>query len=348
MHQPRISHLGPQVPGEGGTPPLPYLTLSRRVTHPPFTRLEPLDGPRRPLRKKLYPSRDVFEAFITDRERFVWRCEVTEEHNVQRVRPGGRDESWSAEEFMGRFQEAFQNPRKNENYIFLFKENRDEAYPSDSIWLVIKERSGKVVINLNNPALLEMCDEELSARIISEALAEENNLFKTFCIKGNLDLMKTFVKNGVSLNAIYDHCWSPLQLTIQYGHVEAAAWLIECGCDMLRVSTDGKYALGMAVEHGHLELLKLMKKAGCPFEEETYENMNIETPMMLAMMHQHKHIVEWMVGPNGYRTIRDAKKFGRRKNKKGPGMFETVSGYYPRVWGVTTGVDENIRDPVYS
>lgn len=366
MFQPKISHLGPRAKGEGGgavagTPSLPYLCYSRRVTVPAYTVMEHRDGPKKPQRKKLYPSTQKFEIFVTDRIAKVWKCDITAaEHNIDRKRPGGRDESWLPEDFMDKFQQAFQFPTENELYMFLFKENPD----SGALTLTIKERSGKVMIIYNNPALLERYEggrvEEVeieeggrkeratAEEIIAAALAEENSLFRTYCIKGHLDLIKLFVKNGVSIDALYAECWSPLQLSIQYGHEEVSKWLILKGCDLLRVSSDGRYALGMVVAAGNLELLQLMVKRGLELDEETYENMNIETPMMLATLHGHKHIVEWMCGPKGYRTVREAKKFGKRNTTKGSGMFETVEGYYPQVWGVTAGVDDGIKEGMYA
>jgi hypothetical protein len=346
MYQPKMSHLGPQVAGEeGGTPSIPYLAFSRRVTVPPYTEMEHRDGPKKPMRKKLYPSREKIDIFVTDRGSNVWKCEVTaEQHNINRKRPGGRDETWPDEEFLVKFQQAFQFPTKNEYYIFLFKENPD----SDSLTLNIKERSGKVVINYNNPAVLEKCGEQQAGQVLAAALAEENNLFRTYCMQGRFDLIKLFVKNGVSIDAIYDDCWSPLQFTIQYGHEEISKWLILRGCDLLRVSPDGRYPLGMVVEQGSLDLLKLLARQGVQLHEETYENMDIETPMMLATLHQHKHIVEWMCGPQGYRTLREAKKVGPRNTSKGTTMFETVEGHYPQVWGVTAGVDDGIREGMYA
>lgn len=339
-----MSHLGPQVVGEGGTPSIPYLCYSRRMTVPSYTQMELRDGPKRPMRKKLYPSREKFEIFVTDRVDRVWRCDVTaEDHNINRKRPGGRDETWSEEDFLVKFQEAFHFPTKNEFYIFLFKEIPD----SDALTLTIKERSGKVVINFNNPAVLERCDPGETEKALLGALAEENNLFRTYCINGNFELIKLFVKNGVSIDALYEECWSPLQFTIQYGHVEISKWFILRGCDLLRVSPDARYALGMVVEAGSLDLLKLLVKRGVEIDEETYANMDIETPMMLATMHQHKHIVEWMCGPGGYRTVREAKKVGPRNTSKGTTMFETIEGHYPQVWGVTAGVDDGIQEGLY-
>ena len=344
MYQPKMSHLGPQVPGENGTPPVPYLCYSRRVIVPAYTVMEHLDGPKKPMRKKLYPKTEKFVIYVTDRESMVWTCDITpEKHNIRRQRPGGRDETWPADEFMKKFQMAFQFPRDNEYYIFLFKEMTD----SDEITLVIKEREGKVVINYNNPAVLERCNDDMAGEILAEALAEENNLFRTYCIKGNFDLIKIFVRNGVSIDAIYDHCWSPLQFVIHYGHYDIATWLICKGCNLHRVSPDGKYALGMVIEVGNLDLLKLLVKEGVEIDEETYDNMDIETPMMLATMHGHRHIVEWMCGPTGYRTLRDAKKHGKRSTKKGTTMFETIEGYYPKVWGVTDGVDDGIEEKMF-
>lgn len=345
MFQPKMSHLGPQVAGENGTPPIPYLCYSRRVTVPAYTTMEPRDGPKKPLRKLLHPATLKFQVYVTDREGAVWKCGITaEHHNMNRKRPGGRDETWPEEEFLDKFQRAFQRPTENEHYIFLFKEQPDSA----DLTLAIKERSGKIVINYNNPATLEKCGEVESAQVQADALAEENNLFRTYLIRGMFDMIQLFVRNGVSINALYDECWSPLQFTIQYGHEEISKWLIHRGCDFNRVSQDGKYALGMVIEQGSLELLKLLDKKGVVIDEETYENMDIETPMMLATMHQHPHIVEWMVGPEGYRTIRDAKKFGQRNTSKGSTMFETVEGYYPQVWGVTAGVDDGVREGMYA
>lgn len=345
MHQPKMSHLGPQVAGESGTPSEPYLCYSRRVTVPAHVTMEPRDGPKKPLRKMLHSPSEKLQIYVTDREAVVWKCDITAElHNVNRKRPGGRDESWASEEFFDTFQEAFQHPTRNENYVFLFKEQPD----SDDLTLLIKERSGKIVVSYNNPAVLQKCELEESARVLSDALAEENNLFRTYLIKGHFDLIKLFVKNGVSINAIYEECWSPIQFTIQYGHEEISTWLINRGCDLDRISPDGRYPLGMVIEQENLNLLKLMVKKGVEIEEETYANMDIETPMMLATMHQHKHIVEWMVGPHGYRTVRDAKKFGKRNTSKGTTMFETVEGYYPQVWGVTAGVDDGVREGMYA
>lgn len=344
MHQPRSSHLGPQVAGKDGTPAVPYLCYSRRVVVPPHVAMEHRDGPKKPMRKKLYPSSEKFEIYVTDRVDNVWMCDVTaEQHNINRKRPGGRDESWSVQEFLDKFQEAFQRPTLNENYMFLFKEQPDSA----ALTLTIKERSGKIVINYNNPALLLKVGGEAAQSAVAAALAEENNLFRTHLIRGDFALVKLFVKSGVSIDPIHEHCWSPLQFTVHYGHAEISRWLVEQGCELNRVSPDGKYALGMVVEQGDLELLKLLVARGVKIEEETYENMDIETPMMLATLHQHRHIVEWMVGPQGYRTVRDAKKFGQRNTSRGTTMFETVQGHYPQVWGVTAGVDDGIREGMF-
>ena len=352
MFQPRTSHLGPRVKvqGETGTPPLPYLCFSRRVTVPAYTTMEPRDGPKKPLRKQLHPSSEKFQIFVTDRTSQVWQCDITAAvHNINRKRPGGRDETWPEEEFMDKFQDAFQFPTKNELYIFSFKENPD----SDALTLIVKERDGKVVIIYNNTAVLEKCgeggeEEQKEGGVLAMALAHENHLFRTYCIKGHIDLIKLFVKNGVSIDAQYDDCWSPLQLTIQHGHVEVSKWFIVKGCDVSRVSPDGRYVLGMVVAAGRLDLLQLLVKQGMMLDEETYENMDIETPLMLATLHGHAHIVEWMCGPRGYRALRGALKFGLRNTTKGETMFETVEGHYPQVWGVTVGVDDGIKEGMFA
>ena len=59
--------------------------------------------------------------------------------------------------------------------------------------------------------------------------SRSSSTLHTAIVAGNLHLVKDLVRDGVDVNEEDVHGWSPLQVAIREGHLDIAAFLVNCG-----------------------------------------------------------------------------------------------------------------------
>ena len=80
--------------------------------------------------------------------------------------------------------------------------------------------------------------------------------------KGDLDKVKSLLKQGVDINTVYENGDTGLILSSTNGHLEVVEFLIKSGIDIEAVNQRGKTSLMLASQDGNIEIVKLLIKSG--------------------------------------------------------------------------------------
>lgn len=124
---------------------------------------------------------------------------------------------------------------------------------------------------------------------------EQSKIVKTMrnAIKdGNLDLVKTLLKNNKGLLEVNTVFGSWLHIAASYGRINIASYLIECGIDVNRNGDiSGGNPIRSAAENGHIDMIELLYNSGTVFDvSEAAKN-----PLFGAIYGGHYSVVEFLV-----------------------------------------------------
>lgn len=326
-HKSRVSYFGQQV-GIDSEDHRRYLVLSQRKIIPAFTTMEKRDGPRRPERKVLHPSREVFDLYITDRIS-VWFVQITyESHNITRKRPGGRDETWSEEKFLEEVQCCIQYPFKNRFLLFKVKGGVDEN--DKTLSLDVRQKKGDVVTNYMDVCVLEMLPQDEAQVVIREAVNLENNMSSYYASRGNLKRLKFYTENGCDLSAIGDRNWTLLQLAAYHGHIDIVKYLItEKHVELNVISTDGMDALFCSIKGGHLEIFQTLVEAGARVRSEREMKEGEDGHLTYAIACKQVDIARYLNRPDGTLVEECISSHGVRSTTPPGRFFTTIDDGYP-------------------
>jgi hypothetical protein len=325
-HKSRVSYFGQQVGYD--LEDLRYLVLSKRRIIPAYTTMEKRDGPRRPERKMLHPSREVFDIYMTDRTS-VWYVEITYGvHNITRKRPGGRDETWPEEKFLDEIQSCIQYPFKNRFLLFKVKGGVDEN--DKTIALDVRQKKGDTVMNYMQACVLDIVPPEQAHVVISEAVTLENTIASFYAGRGNLKRLKMYTENGCDLSSVGDGHWTLLQLAAYHGYMEIVTYLItEKQADLNIRSRDGLDALFCAIKGGHFEIFQTLVEAGAEVRSEADMQPGEDGHMTYAVACNRVDIVRYLNRPDGP-FVRECIASHGVRNTDPPGrLFTTIDGGYP-------------------
>jgi ankyrin repeat protein len=91
--------------------------------------------------------------------------------------------------------------------------------------------------------------------------------------KGNIEEIKTYIKNGGDINTKMDCHWeqpyTPLMYATRIGNYELVKFLIEAGADVNVKNESGFTALFIAADFGKIEIIKLLRNAGADHFDHT-------------------------------------------------------------------------------
>ena len=97
----------------------------------------------------------------------------------------------------------------------------------------------------------------------------------TSCLNGRLSLLKYLVVNKYADPNKY-----MLNLAVEYGHIKVVKWLLSrrCPCD--------EEACELAAEKGNLKILKCLRSRGCPWVKQ----------QILSVAHEngHSNVINWV------------------------------------------------------
>ncbi|TDY73336.1 ankyrin repeat protein [Leptospira meyeri] len=110
--------------------------------------------------------------------------------------------------------------------------------------------------------------------VVKAPMSREHRLFQAV-EKGNLELVKTILAEGVSVNAKDSLGNSSLIKAADDEELEMAKFLIEKGANVNLRNTTGETALYRAVYRGNLEMVKLLVKAGAETKVKTVGGISI-------------------------------------------------------------------------
>lgn len=325
-HKLRVSYFGQQVGIDLSDKR--YLVLSKRTIIPAYTTMEKRDGPRRPERKMLHPSKEVIQLYLTDRSS-VWQAEISyETHNLIRKRPGGRDETWPEDKFLAEIQSAIQYPFKNRFLIFKVKGGVDEN--DYTISLDVRQKKGDVVTNYMKVCELSLLNPEGASDILAQATSLENTMVSFYCKRGNLKRLKMYLDNGGDLNNVSDGAWSPLQLAVYGGHMDIVQYLLtEMHADPNVRSADNMDPLFCAIKGGHLDIFEALEQAGAKLRRETEMAEGEEGHLTYATACHQVEIVRYINRPDGPLVADCNAEHGVRNRAPPERFFTTIDGGYP-------------------
>ncbi len=178
------------------------------------------------------------------------------------------------------------------------------------------------------------------------------------CYYGNLEILKTFIENGLNINVGEKYSKETLLMKASYnGQVNIVRYLIEKGSDVNLKSSEKNTALMFAAGGGHLEIVKILVEKGSDLNAVNKYGWNA---LMQAVLVNHYKIVEYLLEKGsktdvidqewgytpldladvkGYSRIRELlKKYGspkrkvkkRKKNQQYFAIFECdICNYMP-------------------
>ena len=84
------------------------------------------------------------------------------------------------------------------------------------------------------------------------------NFFEALKFK-DAEVVKSFIDNGVDIEARNENGWTPLHVTSILGHAEKTKLLIDAGADIDARNIIGQTPLDIATDRGCMEVAKLLK-----------------------------------------------------------------------------------------
>ncbi|XP_059160716.1 mitogen-activated protein kinase kinase kinase 2-like [Physella acuta] len=124
------------------------------------------------------------------------------------------------------------------------------------------------------------------------ALLNATQQLMTASKEGDEDTIKLLIENGCDVNAIDSEGCNPLMLASFNGHEKPLELLIKSGCDFNAFKRDGFNALMMACEKGHDKCVELLIKYGCHVNATNSEGCNA---LMLASVYGHEKTLELLI-----------------------------------------------------
>lgn len=322
-HKYHISHATDHTSGQR------YTILSQRQTIPSYVQMEKRNGPKKPERPKLYPSREVFQVFFSN-GKVVWGNQISfEQNNLSRIRPGGRDETWSPETFFFEIQTIIQSPSRDPSCLFYLRPIEDGYH------LEVKSRKGDVVVNYLKECELRKLEELDSQTILERIELEERSLINFFSSRGKLHQVRLYLEGSsraIDLNNNLEKgTWSAIQRAAYCGHADVVHYLLEKGASPNIQSDDEMDPLLCAIKGGHLEVVQLLIQNGAlvKMDEIIGNEIKCEGHLSYATKCRQREIVEYLCVPGGQLDIMLTSDHGTRKT--GPPdphrFFTTLDGY---------------------
>lgn len=318
-HRCHISHIKDQISG------LSYTLLSQRRILPSYVQMEKRDGPKKPERPKLYPSKEIISCHISN-GKVVWGGEIDfEQHNITRQRPGGLNETWNEDIFFQEVQTAIQYPSINKTFFQL------RPLQESNFNLEVKARKADVVVNYIKPCQLAQLEEVDCQTILERIELEEIALINFFCSRGILEKVQFYYEGRsgqVDLNYLEKGSWAPIQRASYSGSEDIVRYLIENGANVNIKSDDGMDPLYCAIKGGHQRIVELLIDSGA---EVTFDEPGSEREGHLgyATTCRQREIVRYLTQPGGQIQLRLDALNGTRKSGKPdpPRFFTTLDGY---------------------
>lgn len=118
----------------------------------------------------------------------------------------------------------------------------------------------------------------------------------------NIKTVELLIQNGAEVNIKDNEGWTPIMYSGFYGNIQIMKFLLDNGADIDLKNdadyaiwdlkrTDGSTILFNLVKNGDLDLVKLFVKKGADINA---ENVDGETPIILAKEYQHKKIEKYL------------------------------------------------------
>jgi hypothetical protein len=305
-----------------------YSVLSQRKVIPAYVQLEQRNGPKKPARPKLYPKKEVIEVFVSN-GKLVWGSEICfEEHNISRIRPGGRDETWTEEIFFREVQMALQYSSLDPTCLFQLRPIQEDFN------FEIKARRGDIVVNYLKPCQLSRL-EDLDSQTVLERIELENNaLIHFFCSRGDLVKLQLCLEGRAAvsdINLVEKGCWAPIQRAAYSGHLEVVHYLIVKGANVDVQSDDGMDPMCCAIKGGHLPIVQLLSESGARIrmDENTEDAPGREGHLTYALTCRQREIAEYLDRPDGQLRQELTSLNGARRTgpPEPPRFFTTIDGY---------------------
>jgi hypothetical protein len=305
-----VSHLSKDPGGQ------PYIVLCRRHRFNAWSERIEVEGVQKHV---FHPVVDHIEVIITDSKQ-VWHDHLHyERFNFSRKKAGGRDDTWTKDEYDDFLQDIIQN-------------YREMKY--DSTYTFTQEDDGKLTLEIKGLAdqeipvsFLKKCKiEQATDMTVEEAVEQATVLLSDTlgCAVRVGDMAKA--KEMVSLNADpHRACanmegWTPLQLACHFGQFEAAHWLVtQEYVDVNFVSLDGWYALMCAARNGHDKIVDFLLDHDSIYDKPLPDN---RSPVSMARTFGHTAVVLLLVGPDGPITEDMARAMGVRDKTPLSQMFQ--------------------------
>ncbi|KAG8187296.1 hypothetical protein JTE90_011669 [Oedothorax gibbosus] len=169
-----------------------------------------------------------------------------------------------------------------------------QTFVEDKFDIDVKTSSG------STPLLLAMdwhCMDIVQLLIDSGADVEccdmECGLLHYAAKRGNMDLVKLFVRRKLNLNVMTFNKLTPVLIAASHGQKDVVQLLVNHGADLTQYTSDGWNAFHYACRRGWVDIVKSMMN---------YESFNInvttdagETPLLLALRYRNADIVELLV-----------------------------------------------------
>lgn len=290
-----------------------YMSICSVVRHPASFEEVPVPNQKR-TRKKFVSPYDYIEIEICDGTD-VWEGEITfSDHNVQRKRAGGRDDTWDSATFIFSVIDAIQNSLDREKISFRYK------FEESSMILDIVENDGGVIKKYLNNCRLEMAEEEYVSEFLNTFHDLNFHSFVNAARAGNAAKVKTRLLQDIDLNATDAIGWTPLQHAAFGGHLDIVIWLVDEQGANVNGCIDSSWAPAhCAARKMHFEVVKFLVSRGATINNgvtvsDTLPSIFVETKQVKSL--------RWIAGDAGPVAEETRTQHGVRDTTPLVGMFQ--------------------------
>ena len=125
--------------------------------------------------------------------------------------------------------------------------------------------------------------------------------------KGNLELVESYIEQGISLESMDQYGWTALMLAAWLGHNQVVEWLLSKGANVDATSQTGCTALIGAARCGHTQVVEMLLSNGANVDA-TIQNgfMKGYTALMFAVRSGCTQIVELLLSNDANVNATDA------------------------------------------
>ncbi len=290
-----------------------YMTISSVIRNPASFEEIPVPNSKR-TRKKYVAPYDYIEIEICDGTS-VWEGEIAySEHNVQRKRAGGRDDTWDSNTFIFNVIDAIQNSIDREKISFRYKFEE-----SDMIFDVVENDNGVIKKYLNN-CRLEIAEEENVQEFLATFRSLNFHSFVDAARVGNFDKVRSRPLQDIDVNSSDEIGWTPLQYAAFGGHLDVVMWLVDEQGANVNGFADSSWAPAQcAARKKHVEVVKFLVSREASLDNgvtisDTIPSIFVETKQIDSL--------RWVAGDAGPIDQETKARHGVRDTTPLVGMFQ--------------------------